>query len=102
MEARDAFAKLREQVKICMQNPDEMKAALNLINSTNLDYFNAEQKAELFRLKAETLQHLGKGDLSNHAYSAALSVRPCLEIRRSSHFPCADRMRPNMPKREQI
>ena len=58
-----------------MQSPTEIRAALNLVNSTNLDYFDNPHKAELFRLKGETLQHLGLGDESNTAFSAALSVK---------------------------
>lgn len=57
-----------------MQSPSEVRSALNLVNSTNLDYFDNWQKAELFRLKGETLQHMGLGDESNTAFSAALSV----------------------------
>jgi transformation/transcription domain-associated protein len=74
MDAVDAFTKLREQIKTCLQSPIEIRAALNIISSTNLDYFNAEQKAEMFRLKGEALQHLGYGDESNTAFSACLSI----------------------------
>ncbi len=44
MDATDAFNKLREQIKTCLQTPMEIRAALNIIASTNLDYFNNEQK----------------------------------------------------------
>jgi transformation/transcription domain-associated protein len=74
MDATDAFNKLREHVKVCLQNSQEIKSALAIINSTGLDYFNVEQKAEMFRLKGEALQNLGYGDESNTSFSACLSI----------------------------
>eukprot|EP00466_Bigelowiella_natans_P000476 jgi/Bigna1/33130/e_gw1.1.3.1 len=74
MEAMDAFSKLREHIKCCLQSPMEIRAALNIISKTNLEYFSNEQKAEIFRLKGEALQHLGYGDESNTAFSAAISI----------------------------
>ena len=70
----DSFNKLREHIKTSLLSPTEMSAALNIISATNLDYFGAEQKAEMFRLKGEALQHLGYGDESNTAFSACLSI----------------------------
>lgn len=34
-------------------------AGLDIINSTNLDYFDANQKAEFFQLKGEFLHRMG-------------------------------------------
>jgi transformation/transcription domain-associated protein len=70
----DSFTKLREHIKICLLSPTEVRAGLQLINSTNLDYFDARSRAELFRLKGETLQQLGLGDECNTAFSTALTV----------------------------
>ena len=74
LSSDDSFNKLREHVRTCLQSPTEMSAALNIISATNLDYFQQEQKAEMFRLKGEALQHLGYGDESNTAFSACLSI----------------------------
>ena len=74
LSTEDSFNKLREHIKCCLSSPSEMSAALNIISATNLDYFQPEQKAEMFRLKGEALQHLGYGDESNTAFSACLSI----------------------------
>ena len=60
---------------MCIQSPTEQRAALQLINGTNVEYFDAKSKAELFRLKGETLQNLGLGNECNVAFSTALTVR---------------------------
>src|SRR5690606_16744211 len=74
LEPIDAFWRIREQVKTCLDSKTEAAAALAILNNTNIEYFTAEQKAEILRLKGEALQYLGYGDESNNAYSAALSV----------------------------
>ncbi len=74
LDVQESFLKLREQIKTCLQSPSELNTALSIISSTNLDLFLPEQRAELFRLKGEALQHLGYGDESNTAYSACLSI----------------------------
>lgn len=74
LDANDMFTRLREQIKTCLQSPVELNASLNILSSTNLEYFTVEQKAEMFRLKGEALQHLGYGDESNTAFSACLSI----------------------------
>lgn len=35
---------------------DELSAGLNMLNTTNLDYFGAHHQAEIFRLKGVFLQ----------------------------------------------
>eukprot|EP00457_Paulinella_chromatophora_P000070 gb/GEZN01000070.1/.p1 GENE.gb/GEZN01000070.1/~~gb/GEZN01000070.1/.p1 ORF type:complete len:2436 (+),score=418.65 gb/GEZN01000070.1/:121-7308(+) len=76
LEPSDAFAKVREQIKTCLESQiqTEIRLGYNLVNVANLDFFNTEQKAEMFRLKAEALQQLGFGDESNTAFSACLSI----------------------------
>ena len=54
MDVSDAYLKLREQI-LAYNNPEnelERTGGLNLINTTNLSFFDAPQKSELFRLKA--------------------------------------------------
>lgn len=47
---------------------------LNLINGTNLDYFQNNNKAEVLRLKGEFLQRLGDGEAANQSFSAAITM----------------------------
>ena len=75
MDAADFFYKLCEQVKICFDDKECNETALKVLNLTNLQYFNPEQKAELFRLKGEILNKArGAGDPANAAYSSSISV----------------------------
>lgn len=73
---QDAFNKLREQIIICHKQPREHRGGLNMINNTNLEFFNSKQKAELFRLKGVFLTSLGAKQEANNAYSHAVQVRP--------------------------
>ena len=72
---QDAFNKLREQIIICHKQPREHRGGLNMINNTNLEFFNSKQKAELFRLKGVFLTSLGAKQEANNAYSHAVQVR---------------------------
>jgi transformation/transcription domain-associated protein len=45
-----------------------------LVNSTNLDYFQPQHQAELFRLKGQFMQALGERDQANSNYSTALTI----------------------------
>ncbi len=74
MDVQDAFEKLREQIILCLSNALEQRTGLNIINNTNLDYFNEQQKAELFRLKGIFLSKLGADQDANHAYSDAMQI----------------------------
>ncbi|CAN0564923.1 unnamed protein product, partial [Ectocarpus sp. 12 AP-2014] len=71
---QDAFNKLREQIIICHKQPREHRGGLNMINNTNLEFFNSKQKAELFRLKGVFLTSLGAKQEANNAYSHAVQV----------------------------
>ena len=78
MDVSDAFLKLREQI-LGYMNPDsqlERKGGLNLVNTTNLSYFDSAQKSELFRLKASFLSSLGQRGKANQAYCHAVRVCP--------------------------
>ena len=78
MDVSDAFSKLREQI-LAFSNPDsdlERTGGLNLINTTNLAFFDASQKSELFRLKAKFLSSLGGRSKSNQSFCHAIQVSP--------------------------
>ena len=78
MDVSDAFSKLREQIVIYRDSKshDELRGGLNLVNTTNLSYFDQAQKSELFRLKAAFLNSLGGRAKSNQAYCQSLQICP--------------------------
>ena len=78
MDVSDAYLKLREQI-LLFNNPDndlERTGGLNLINTTNLSYFDSSQKGELFRLKAIFLASLRRTSKSNQAYCHSVQICP--------------------------
>lgn len=78
MNVTDAFLKLREQI-LTYYNPEselERHGGLNLINTTNLSFFDAPQKSELFRLKAMFLASLGGRSKSTQAYCHSVQICP--------------------------
>lgn len=78
MDVTDAFLKLREQI-LAYDNPNsdlERTGGLNLINTTNLSFFDAPQKSELFRLKALFLASLGLRSKSNQAFCHSVQICP--------------------------
>lgn len=94
MDVFDAYSKLREQILVYLPDADtharcvpgangnDLDKGLSIINSTNLEYFDAEQKAELFRLKALFQLHLENlsSTTTGHAASQqsfAQSVQVC-------------------------
>eukprot|EP00026_Physarum_polycephalum_P000015 Phypoly_transcript_00015.p1 GENE.Phypoly_transcript_00015~~Phypoly_transcript_00015.p1 ORF type:complete len:3639 (+),score=586.09 Phypoly_transcript_00015:159-11075(+) len=74
IEIQDAFVKLREQIKCYFQLSTHYRTGLDIINSTNLDYFDANQKAEFFQLKGEFHHRMGNKDEANLALSTCLSL----------------------------
>lgn len=77
MDVNDAYAKLREQILTYRDGTEiERTCGLNLINTTNLSYFDSTQKSELFRLKAEYLDGLGSRTKSTHAYCNSIQICP--------------------------
>eukprot|EP01087_Luapelamoeba_hula_P021045 TRINITY_DN7293_c0_g1_i1.p1 TRINITY_DN7293_c0_g1~~TRINITY_DN7293_c0_g1_i1.p1 ORF type:complete len:1163 (-),score=108.11 TRINITY_DN7293_c0_g1_i1:76-3108(-) len=78
IEIQDAFVKLREQVKCYFQMPAHYRTGLDIINSTNLDFFGNAQKAEFFQLKGEFLHKMGYMELANGAFSTSVSLYDAL------------------------
>ena len=64
--------KLREQARCHYENPDELTSGLDVINNTNLNYFNNQQKAEFYTLKGMFLEKLKQKDEADAAYGTAL------------------------------
>ena len=65
---------MRLQARAHLHAPGELALGLHLVNSTNLDYFQPQHQAELFRLKGQFLQALGERDQANSNYSTALTI----------------------------
>jgi len=78
MDVSDAFAKLREQILIYRDsdNQNELRGGLNLVNTTNLSFFDAAQKSELFRLKGTFLNSLRGRRKANQAYCQSVQICP--------------------------
>ncbi|CAI0392859.1 unnamed protein product [Linum tenue] len=74
MEVQEAFVKIREQAKAYLEMKGELISGLNLINSTNLEYFPIKHKAEIFRLKGDFLSKLNDAEGANLAYSNAITL----------------------------
>ncbi|CEQ40122.1 SPOSA6832_01706, partial [Sporobolomyces salmonicolor] len=74
IEIQEAFLKLREQAKSHYHNPAELASGLEVINNTNLMYFNGPQKAEFFTLKGMFLAKLHLHDEANQTFNLAVSM----------------------------
>lgn len=74
IEIQEAFLKLREQAKCHYQNPLELQAGLEVINNTNLMYFNPGQKAEFFTLKGMFLAKLHLHEEATQTFNLAVSM----------------------------
>ncbi|GAP87643.2 putative FAT domain-containing protein [Rosellinia necatrix] len=72
IEIQEAFLKLREQARCHYENPEELSSGLDVINNTNLNYFNNQQKAEFYTLKGMFLEKLGQHSEADGAYGTAL------------------------------
>lgn len=49
MEVQEAFVKIKEQARAYLALPLDLTAGLNMLNTTNLDYFSPQHQAEIFR-----------------------------------------------------
>ncbi|GKV51280.1 hypothetical protein SLEP1_g57947 [Rubroshorea leprosula] len=74
MEVQEAFVKIREQAKAYLEMKGELASGLNLINSTNLEYFSVKHRAEIFRLKGDFLLKRNDSEEANLAYSNAITL----------------------------
>ncbi|ROT39320.1 transcription-associated protein [Sodiomyces alkalinus F11] len=72
IEIQEAFLKLREQAKCHYENPEELTSGLDVINNTNLGYFNPPQKAEFYTLKGMFLEKLNQKEEADQAFGTAL------------------------------
>ncbi|XP_015785730.1 transformation/transcription domain-associated protein [Tetranychus urticae] len=75
----DCFQKIRQQVKCYLQlastgGKNELQEGLEIIESTNLNYFTREMKAEFYGLKGLFLSQLGRSEEANRAFSAGAQL----------------------------
>ena len=71
---QEAFVKIREQALAYLEMKGELTSGLNLINSTNLEYFPVKHKAEIFRLRGDFFLKRKESEDANMAYSNAISL----------------------------
>ena len=76
LDVTDAFYKVREQVLLCVSNNfnGNVTGGLNIINTTNLDFFTLEQRAEMFRLKGVCSSLLGNHHEAHDSYSRCVQL----------------------------
>ena len=74
IEIQDAFLKLREQTKCYLASPGELPLALDVVNATNLNYFNGAQKGDFFALKALIMARLGMLEDANRVFAQAVQI----------------------------
>ena len=74
MEVQEAFVKVQEQGKSYLLQPHEHLHGLNLIHSTNMDYFQAPHQSEMINLKAQFLHVLGETEAAHSTFSQAVSL----------------------------
>lgn len=73
IEIQEAFIKLSEQAK-CHYSVNDLAAGLDVINNTNLLYFNARQKAEFFSMKGMFMSKMNMLEEANTAFSTATQL----------------------------
>lgn len=84
---------VQEQAKAFLQKPEDHMQGLNLINSTNLDYFSPQHQAEMLNLKAQFFAALGDSDAGAWPYQSARSA--CCLGAGTHHSPGAHLMAPS-------
>ena len=75
----DCFQKILQQVKCYVQmaverGKNELQEGLEVIESTNLKYFNKEMTAEFYALKGMLLAQIARSEEANKAFSAAVQM----------------------------
>lgn len=86
--ASAATLQVREQAKAFLQKPEDHMQGLNLINSTNLDYFQPQHQAEMINLKAQFFAALGDSDTGAQAGESSQMPSPAPNTIRL-RLPCA-------------
>lgn len=79
IEVQDAFTKVCEHIKCYFRLPlPASRGILDILNTTNLNYFSVIQKAEFYHLRAEYHARTGAYEDAAKAYSTAVLLYPSL------------------------
>lgn len=79
IEVQDAFTKVCEHIKCYFRLPlPASRGILDILNTTNLNYFSVIQKAEFYHLRAEYHARTGAYEDAAKAYSTAVLHYPSL------------------------
>lgn len=79
----DCFQKIRQQVKCYLQmatmgTQAELQEGLEMLDSTNMNYFTKEMVAEFYALKGLLQSQLGRSDDANNSFSQAAQLHDTL------------------------
>lgn len=79
----DCFQKIRQQVKCYLQmtiigGQNELKEGLDMLESTNMNFFSKEMVAEFYAWKGLLQSQLGRSDDANKSFSAAAQLHDTL------------------------
>lgn len=89
IEMSDAFTKFREQTKCHISNPSRWwrhrfirikltrcrwREGLSSLQSTHVDFFSPQQKAEFLRFKGELLWNLGQCEEAHQSFSSSIQT----------------------------
>jgi FAT domain len=76
LDVTDAFSKVREQVLLCLSSraTDSTAGGLHIVNTTNLDFFGPDQRAEMFRLKGLCNWSLGNNAEAQDCFSRSVQL----------------------------
>ncbi|TPX61909.1 hypothetical protein PhCBS80983_g00781 [Powellomyces hirtus] len=98
IEIHEAFFKLREQAKSYFVNATDYATGLDVINNTNLLYFNPAQKAEFFALKGIFFAKLNLHEDAEKAFSSSIQLETSLPKGWAAHAQYNDRMFKERPQ----
>lgn len=75
MDIHEAYLKIVEQSKAYLLMEDQKMTGLNMLCSTNLDYFPYQPiQAEIFRLQGELYRAMSNSDMANQSYSTSITL----------------------------
>eukprot|EP00210_Caulerpa_lentillifera_P007000 g6694.t1 len=75
MDIHEAYLKIVEQSKAYLLMEDQKMTGLNMLCSTNLDYFPYQPiQAEIFRLQGELYRAMNNPDMANQSYSTSITL----------------------------
>jgi len=74
INANHAFEQLKQEILCYLKMPSSFKTGLDLINMTNLEHYDAQQKAELYYFKGELYTRMGYHEQAKQAYAGSIGL----------------------------